>query len=177
MNQTSNISPNIGNLTSNISAAISNYTSDNTSIAANDSSSDTIGVPCLMNVDCQKSSWCCSGGKCVPGSTCYYGSKLIDDFCQYEYECLSRCCTKNACSNFVYCAKTCTDNSNCVTGCCSFGYCSAPNVCAGRKADRDTCDKDKECISSSCSTTNLPTTATLVSLNNSSDVGVCQVKS
>ena len=32
---------------------------------------DTLGVPCVKNKDCAKSSWCCSGGKCVPGSTCF----------------------------------------------------------------------------------------------------------
>ena len=150
-----------------------NYTNDTTA----DQSSDTIGVPCTMNVDCQKSSWCCSGGKCVPGSTCYQGSKLINDFCNMNYECLSRCCRKNACSNFIYCAETCTQNSDCPFQCCSFGYCSASNVCAGRKADGDTCNQDSECQSNSCVIYEGSNGSQIEANSTSGLSGICRTKS
>ena len=110
-------------------------------------------MPCRLNEDCQKSSWCCSGGKCVPGSTCYQGSKLIDDFCDYGFECLSRCCPagNKKCSSFMYCAEQCETNSDCAMDCCSFGYCSSANVCFGRKVDGDNCGADSECASQICS--------------------------
>ena len=112
-----------------------------------------IGQPCSINENCKRSSWCCSGGKCVPGSTCYQGSKLIDDFCENNYECLSRCCGRHQkqCRKFNTCARTCQNNSDCTLGCCSFGYCSSLNVCQGRKAEGDNCNRNSECQSRFCS--------------------------
>jgi len=105
----------------------------------------------MNNKDCQESSWCCSSGHCVPGSTCYKGSKIVGDFCENNYECLSRCCQNDQCSKFIYCAQSCSFNAECsFSGCCSFGYCSSSNVCDGRKADGDICIKDSECLNSKC---------------------------
>ena len=113
-------------------------------------SDSNFGGACLTNEECKNSSWCCSGGHCVPGSTCYHGSKIITDFCENNYECLSRCCHKETCSKFTYCAQTCKINSECNTECCSIGYCTTQNVCEGHKADGDVCDKSSECSSQKC---------------------------
>jgi len=96
------------------------------------------------------STHCCSQDKCVPGSVCYNGQKPPQDFCEYDFECLSRCCDKNICSPVVMCVTTCQMNVDCTTECCSFGYCSASQTCQGRKHDGDVCDKDDECKSGAC---------------------------
>lgn len=62
-----------------------------------------IGIPCKTNEDCYKSSYCCSGNKCVPGDTCSQGSKSMYDVCKHGYECLSRCCHSGKCSSFSEC--------------------------------------------------------------------------
>jgi hypothetical protein len=112
---------------------------------------DTLGMPCKVNNDCSTSSWCCSGGQCVPGTTCYQGSKMISDYCEMGFECLSRCCSGSQCGRFSLCVRPCVTNNDCSNNCCSFGYCSSPNVCQGRKSDGDTCDVDEECSSAVCS--------------------------
>ena len=65
-----------------------NYRDNNKSLI----NENSLGFNCERDTDCNKSSWCCSGNKCVMGNICYYGSKIIGDHCQANYECLSRCC-------------------------------------------------------------------------------------
>ena len=145
---------------------------------------DTFGVPCNLNNDCKKSSWCCSGGKCVPGSTCFQGSKLYGDFCDYGFECLTRCCDqeKKYCSAFQACATECIVNTDCSSQCCSNGYCSSKDICNGGKIIGDSCDIDSECQSLVCSK-DLTNQANLMASNKSMslsaedyqtyDLGIC----
>ena len=68
---------------------------------------DMIGSTCADNTDCNGSTFCCSKGRCVPGSICYKGQKQAYDHCEYGFECLSRCCSANSCSPVIQCVKTC----------------------------------------------------------------------
>ena len=46
--------------------------------------------------------------KFIPGKTTIPPTgKIIGDFCDANYECLSRCCSRDKCTNFIYCALTC----------------------------------------------------------------------
>ena len=67
--------------------------------------SDYLGQYCQNNYHCNVSSWCCSEYKCVPGIICQNGQKEINDVCDYQFECFSRCCNKNTnkCSPFMDC--------------------------------------------------------------------------
>lgn len=114
---------------------------------------DYMNQTCSSNYHCNVSSWCCSEYKCVPGFICQNGQKEINDVCDYQFECFSRCCNKNTkkCSPVIDCVQECKANKDCTTGCCSFGYCSATNTCAlGRKADEDYCDSGTECKNEKC---------------------------
>jgi len=115
---------------------------------------DMIGSTCTTNTDCNGSTFCCSQGRCVPGSICYKGQKQAYDHCEYAFECLSRCCYSNVCSQIIKCVKTCTSNSDCgpEEPCCSFGYCTGSmSICEqGMKADFDMCEADSECQSGNC---------------------------
>ena len=116
-----------------------------------------IGSPCAQNNDCNVSTFCCSESKCVPGSVCYNGQKQSYDNCDFNFECLSRCCSGSECSHFQKCAQQCEVNKDCDSECCSFSYCSASSLCLGRKVDNDYCDLDgecqnKQCINSKCQT-------------------------
>ena len=89
----------------------------------------------------------------MPGSICYKGQKQPYDFCDYGFECLSRCCTNTICSDVIECVETCQWNADCATyPCCSFGYCSATlELCTlGLKEDYDMCESSTECQSGSC---------------------------
>ena len=106
-----------------------------------------------MNNDCDKSTYCCSQGLCVPGTICFQGHKQPDDYCDFGFECLSRCCSNLLCTNVLSCVDTCAINRECLnTECCSFGFCSeSSSLCDdGLKVDFDVCDKSSECKSGSC---------------------------
>ena len=62
---------------------------------------DQIGSTCSDNTACDGSTFCCSKGRCVPGSICYKGQKQAYDHCDYGFECLSRCCFGNVCSPVI----------------------------------------------------------------------------
>ena len=62
---------------------------------------DSIGSTCSDNTECDGSTFCCSKGRCVPGSICYKGQKQAYDHCDYGFECLSRCCFGNVCSPVI----------------------------------------------------------------------------
>ena len=112
-----------------------------------------IGTQCLMNDDCGQSTFCCSKGRCVPGSICYTGRKQAFDHCEYGFECLSRCCWTGACSDVIRCVETCSTNADCPSEpCCSFGYCTGSMaICTnGMKEDFDICDSGSECKSDEC---------------------------
>ena len=112
-----------------------------------------IGTSCATNDDCWTSTFCCSQGNCVPGSNCYKGQKQPNDFCDYGFECLSRCCSDSGCSDIIKCVETCKKNSDCANfACCSFGYCSATlELCSnGLKDQFDQCEADTECLSGNC---------------------------
>ena len=114
---------------------------------------DYMNQSCSSNYHCNVSSWCCSEYKCVPGFICQNGQKEINDVCDYQFECFSRCCNKNTkkCSPVIDCVQDCKVNKDCTTVCCSFGYCSATNTCSlGRKADEDYCDTATECKNRNC---------------------------
>ncbi|TNV81863.1 hypothetical protein FGO68_gene7995 [Halteria grandinella] len=107
-----------------------------------------VGKWCLNNGDCSLSTFCCSKKKCVPGSICYNGQKQVKDYCDYHFECLTRCCsnTTGRCTHFYECYSMCSSNSDCTSGCCSFGYCSHQGICdQGKKVDGDQCERDEEC--------------------------------
>lgn len=115
--------------------------------------SDYLGQSCQNNYHCNVSSWCCSEYKCVPGIICQNGQKEINDVCDYQFECFSRCCNKNTnkCSPFMDCVQECKSNKDCTSGCCSINYCSATTTCnSGRKVENDYCDVSSECKSMLC---------------------------
>ncbi|CDW83508.1 UNKNOWN [Stylonychia lemnae] len=106
---------------------------------------------CGNNYDCIQASFCCSTYSCVHPSVCLHGQKLHNDNCDYNFECLSRCCNDNKCSHFLRCYDKCLTNADCkMTGCCSEQYCTQDIVCAGNKAAGDSCDEDRECLSDFC---------------------------
>eukprot|EP00347_Sterkiella_histriomuscorum_P011728 403371336 len=73
--------------------------------------------------------FCCSGNTCSHPSICLHGQKIYNDFCDYNFECLSRCCHGSRCSHFLECYETCSVNSDCkMTGCCTEGFCSSSVV-------------------------------------------------
>ena len=88
----------------------------------------------------------------MPGSICYKGQKQAFDYCDYGFECLSRCCHNQKCSNVIQCVATCAVNSQCDNKCCSFGYCAGSfTTCTmGQKEDFDHCESDNECKSKLC---------------------------
>lgn len=139
---------------------LSNYKSSlNTGLAGVNSSNiqfvedySYVGEKCYNNSGCNHSTFCCSKKKCVPGSICYNGQKQVKDYCDYHFECLTRCCspTTGKCTHFYECYSMCSTNADCTTGCCSFGYCSHQSVCkSGQKVLGDQCESDSECRSDS----------------------------
>jgi hypothetical protein len=49
---------------------------------------------CGRNNDCIDTTFCCSTYSCVHPSTCLSGEKLFNDYCDYNFECASRCCNQ-----------------------------------------------------------------------------------
>jgi len=126
----------------------------------------------------------------VAGDTCWLGLKPIQDYCGNNFECYSRCCSGDTCSDFGECVQTCKVNSDCDNECCSFGYCTSGSLCGtcdnghcqGRKTEGDVCDSNIECSSLKCVKRGEVTLATLeqdgmihYSLINDTDydVGTC----
>lgn len=86
--------------------------------------------------------------KCSIPTVCLQGSKLYNDYCDYNFECLSKCCSrdKHKCDFFSTCYDRCEKNSKCQSGCCSQGFCTYETICTqSAKKLGDTCDKDVEC--------------------------------
>lgn len=81
------------------------------------------GEPCKSNHDCISTSLCCSNHQCAGSAVCIAGSKLYNDYCDYNFECASRCCSlaTHKCANFLECYNKCGQNEDCreTTGCCS----------------------------------------------------------
>ena len=121
---------------------------------------DSMGT-CHYDRDCDGSSgteksYCCSEGKCKRGGYCLLGFKHLGDTCNYNYECVSGCCSFDTCHIGAQCAFVCTTNSDCTDGyCCSENQCINSIVCQGHKKNGDQCIKSKECISNYCGSLNL----------------------
>ena len=126
---------------------------------------------CKNNDDCWATSSCCTtwgdfktikinqaGGKsregiCSDASLCLTGLKYQTDYCDYGFECASRCCTQNMCSKPNQCALKCVKNSDCIDidGCCYMNQCSQQMYCkSGNKILNDNCDNDRECATGFC---------------------------
>ena len=107
---------------------------------------------CERNNDCIETTFCCSTYACVHPSICLQGQKLYQDYCDYHFECLSRCCDQSKCSHFLRCYDKCVSNSDCggTTNCCSEGYCTHSVLCKGNKVKGDYCDTSDECMSKFC---------------------------
>ena len=116
-----------------------------------------------MNDDCE--SICCSNspspslhsGRCKPAALCFDGFRLIDDRCEFTYECQSRCCLVRddqqgkQCSKFRLCMQECTMNMDCETNCCVSNLCQATDMCLqGIKVQSEYCDMNFECVSQYC---------------------------
>lgn len=82
-------------------------------------------MTCDNNVGCSGSTLCCSVSLCVGSSICLLGQKLHNDYCDHNFECMSKCCDKldRKCSYFLTCYDKCTANAMCQAKCCSGGYC------------------------------------------------------
>jgi hypothetical protein len=64
---------------------------DNDQDISNDLSTNNLGDECNANRQCFDTN-CCSKGKCQTSFVCYNGFKVLNDNCDYNYECYSRCC-------------------------------------------------------------------------------------
>eukprot|EP00347_Sterkiella_histriomuscorum_P000800 403374456 len=108
---------------------------------------------CNNNNDCIQTSFCCSTYSCVNPQTCLDGQKLFNDYCDFNFECMSRCCDQQKCSHFLNCYSKCQVNRDCgeTSNCCSEGYCTHEVVCKGNKVQGDYCDRNEECITKMCS--------------------------
>jgi hypothetical protein len=114
---------------------------------ANKNLADDPVTPCKNNYDCQPT-LCCSTEKCVQPSMCLEGKKLYQDYCDFNFECMTSCCNSNKCSPFVQCYEKCMRNTDCknTTGCCSQGYCTDKKICLnGGKIKGEYCDLNSEC--------------------------------
>lgn len=69
---------------------------------------------CMANNDCIKTTFCCSSYSCVNPRTCLHGNKTELDVCDYNFECLSRCCVKGMCNHILECYSQCESNQDCV---------------------------------------------------------------
>ena len=93
------------------------------------------------------------------------------DFCDYNFECLSRCCVGGKCNHILECYSQCETNTDCIgksiegtrvdnprkqlanhssPGCCSSNLCTESIVCEGNKLLGDYCDHGTECLSQLC---------------------------
>ena len=71
-------------------------------------------ILCEANNDCITTTFCCSGYSCVNPRTCLHGNKTEMDFCDYNFECLSRCCVGGKCNHILECYSQCQTNSDCI---------------------------------------------------------------
>lgn len=73
------------------------------------------------------------------GSLCMMGIKHKKDVCDFDYECLSRCCVSGTCRHHrdAECRMSCKKNSECPTGCCGDNHCVLDAVCDGNKVNGD----------------------------------------
>ena len=116
-------------------------------IESNIMSAEEAAMSCKNNYGCQPT-LCCSEEKCVQPSKCLEGKKLYQDYCDFNFECLTSCCNSNKCSPFVQCYEKCMTNSDCknTTTCCSQGYCTDKKICLnGGKIKGEYCDLNSEC--------------------------------
>ena len=67
-------------------------------------------VYCNLNEECKRSTFCCSNYSCIDATICLHGLKGQDDTCDFGFECSSRCCISNKCSNPYQCYQKCTTN-------------------------------------------------------------------
>ena len=126
---------------------------------------------CKANNDCINTTFCCSSYSCVNPRTRLHGNKTELDVCDYNFECLSRCCVSGVCNHILECYSQCETNEDCVgktiqgtrvdnprhelfsqvhQGCCSSNLCTEAIVCEGNKLLGDYCDYDSECLSELC---------------------------
>jgi len=72
---------------------------------AKDKSSASQGaeILCKANNDCINTTFCCSSYSCVNPRTCLHGNKTELDVCDYNFECLSRCCVAGVCNHILEC--------------------------------------------------------------------------
>ena len=113
---------------------------------------DTLGF-CKNNDDCILSTYCCSDFSCADPGICLHGNKLQMDTCDFNFECMSRCCVDGICTHFLNCYQKCASNVDCegqVTPCCSQDYCTQAIVCEGNKSIGDTCSDSSECLTDYC---------------------------
>lgn len=111
---------------------------------------NNLGQYCDANRDCWRTSTCCSTKRCVMGYSCISGLKIVNDYCDFGYECLSHCCVKNMCSIKYSCLEKCSYNSDCASNCCSQGVCTSTITCDGLKKMDDFCNHGSECLSGYC---------------------------
>ena len=71
-------------------------------------------ILCKANNDCISTTFCCSSYSCVNPRTCLHGNKTELDVCDYNFECLSRCCVKGVCNHILECYSQCKTNTDCV---------------------------------------------------------------
>ena len=72
---------------------------------------DSPHLECATNRDCDKSNQCCVETSCQSGSLCLSSVKQIGDQCDFNYECMSKCCNSNDG------IQVCTQSNDCVTSC------------------------------------------------------------
>ena len=60
-------------------------------------------ILCQANNDCIQTTFCCSSYSCVNPRTCLHGNKTELDVCDYNFECLSRCCVGGTCNHILEC--------------------------------------------------------------------------
>lgn len=73
---------------------------------------------------------------------------MYKDYCDFNFECFSRCCDDNKCAHFATCYEKCMTNADCVktTGCCSQGFCTDKKICLnGGKIRGEYCELHSEC--------------------------------
>ena len=70
-------------------------------------------ILCRANNDCISTTFCCSSYSCVNPRTCLHGNKTELDVCDYNFECLSRCCVNGACNHILQCYAQCETNQDC----------------------------------------------------------------
>ena len=71
-------------------------------------------ILCKANNDCISTTFCCSSYSCVNPRTCLHGNKTENDFCDYNFECLSRCCVNGRCNHILECYSQCNTNQDCI---------------------------------------------------------------